>query len=248
MGASRLASVQALLRRPASRTFDLARFGLLTADRSRAGYVHTEADPPITLSDAAVPPPSKSGHGATVALRLRPQSGASVSFVMPQDRKVSALNRRSYFICSDLVRVGIATIGIGAKFVGLADREVAALLIASTRKRQAWRVRFKLTGECAMTVPDARRPLLTCRVRRGAMEPTTRLRKSWLPAISTVLGGGIRANVGVRTECDFEAAIKPQGAAIPVRRTPDARPAGCLRAKRKMEWRSAISTSRIWFC
>ena len=67
-----------------------------------------------------------------------------------------------------------------------------------------------------MTAPDARRPFLTSRVRRGAMEPATRLRKSSLPAILTVLGGGIRANVGVRTECDFEAAtMKPRGSPFP---------------------------------
>ena len=48
-----------------------------------------------------------------------------------------------------------------------------------------------------MTAPDwteftARRPFLTPRARRGAMEPATRLRKSPIPAILAVVGGGIR--------------------------------------------------------
>jgi hypothetical protein len=38
----------------------------------------------------------------TNGFRLRPQSGTSVSFVTPRDRKVSALTRRSYS-SSDLV-------------------------------------------------------------------------------------------------------------------------------------------------
>ena len=48
-----------------------------------------------------------------------------------------------------------------------------------------------------MTAPDwteftARRPFLTPRARRGTMEPATRLRKSPIPAILAVVGGGIR--------------------------------------------------------
>ena len=37
-----------------------------------------------------------------------------------------------------------------------------------------------------------RRPLLTPRARRGAMEPATRLRQSPIPAILAVVGRGIR--------------------------------------------------------
>jgi len=48
-----------------------------------------------------------------------------------------------------------------------------------------------------MTAPDpteftTRRPFLTPRARRGAMEPATRLRQSPIPAILAVVRGGIR--------------------------------------------------------
>jgi hypothetical protein len=54
---------------------------------------------------------------------------------------------------------------------------------------------------CAMTAPDwtklaARRPFLTPRAGRGAMDPATRLRKSPMPAILAVVRGGIRRMSG----------------------------------------------------
>jgi hypothetical protein len=59
------------------------------------------------------------------------------------------------------------------------------------QSRSRWpRSRFRRT--CSLDWTEARRPILSPRARRGTMEPAKRLRKSPIPTILAVVGGGIR--------------------------------------------------------